>query len=178
MALVLLLVVVVFGGDDFLSRKDFPASMVFGSASSAYQVEGAALQDGRTPTIWDTFSHAGAYNGATGDEARMSLQIQEDVANSCLINGTPSHGINHMLHYITMIYQVLEDEYGVDGCQKIMYAGYFPPIILRKLDIPAYVLRQLFNRALHSSSIGIAVTHLLSDCTRESTSQLNMVLWD
>lgn len=80
LVLVLLPVVVVFGDDDFLSRKDFPASFVFGSGSSAYQVEGAALQDGRTPTIWDTFSHAGAYNGANGDVACDAYhKYKEDV---------------------------------------------------------------------------------------------------
>ncbi|KAF3442435.1 hypothetical protein FNV43_RR16351 [Rhamnella rubrinervis] len=54
------------------SRHDFPQNpnLVFGFATSAYQVEGAANQDGRTPSIWDTFSHAGqAAGGATGDVA-------------------------------------------------------------------------------------------------------------
>ncbi|XP_027365303.1 hydroxyisourate hydrolase-like [Abrus precatorius] len=39
-------------------RDDFPADFVFGSATSAYQVEGAANEDGRTPSIWDTYAHA------------------------------------------------------------------------------------------------------------------------
>ncbi|XP_024031929.1 beta-glucosidase 3 isoform X2 [Morus notabilis] len=39
-------------------RADFPAGFVFGAGSSAYQTEGAANQDGRTPSIWDTFAHA------------------------------------------------------------------------------------------------------------------------
>ncbi|KAK4338764.1 hypothetical protein RND71_043251 [Anisodus tanguticus] len=71
-------IVLVFGDD--LSRNDFPASFVFGSGSSAYQVEGAALEDGRTPSIWDTFSHAGAYNGANGDVAVDAYhKYKEDV---------------------------------------------------------------------------------------------------
>ncbi|XVF72621.1 hypothetical protein PTKIN_Ptkin12aG0135200 [Pterospermum kingtungense] len=51
------------------SRYDFPPGFVFGSATTAYQVEGAASEDGRTPSIWDTFAHAGYANGATGDVA-------------------------------------------------------------------------------------------------------------
>ncbi|WJZ90344.1 hypothetical protein VitviT2T_009494 [Vitis vinifera] len=49
------------------SRDDFPLDFIFGSGTSAYQVEGAAFQDGRTPSIWDTFTHAGQSHGATGD---------------------------------------------------------------------------------------------------------------
>ncbi|XWS31721.1 hypothetical protein CRYUN_Cryun23aG0100300 [Craigia yunnanensis] len=67
---------------DKYSRYDFPPGFVFGSATSAYQVEGAASKDGRTPSIWDTFAHSGCpgpkvsvsefkgyANGATGDVA-------------------------------------------------------------------------------------------------------------
>nr|DAD38078.1 TPA_asm: hypothetical protein HUJ06_008719 [Nelumbo nucifera] len=41
------------------SRDDFPSHFVFGAGTSAYQVEGAALEEGRTPSIWDTFAHSG-----------------------------------------------------------------------------------------------------------------------
>ncbi|XP_021754518.1 beta-glucosidase 44-like [Chenopodium quinoa] len=38
-----------------LSRKSFPKGFVFGTATSAYQVEGMAHKDGRGPSIWDEF---------------------------------------------------------------------------------------------------------------------------
>ncbi|XP_017978296.1 PREDICTED: beta-glucosidase 11 isoform X2 [Theobroma cacao] len=62
------LTVAVLSADTY-SRYDFPPGFIFGSATSAYQVEGAASEDGRTPSIWDTFTHAGYANGATGDIA-------------------------------------------------------------------------------------------------------------
>ncbi|XP_073129735.1 beta-glucosidase 6-like [Henckelia pumila] len=40
-----------------ISRRSFPEGFVFGTASSAYQYEGAVKEDGRGQTIWDTFAH-------------------------------------------------------------------------------------------------------------------------
>jgi len=35
----------------------FPSGFIWGTATSSYQVEGAASEDGRGASIWDTFSH-------------------------------------------------------------------------------------------------------------------------
>ncbi|MFI5952969.1 GH1 family beta-glucosidase [Cryptosporangium sp. NPDC051539] len=49
----------------------FPAEFVFGSATASYQIEGAVHEDGRGPSIWDTFSHTPGkvLDGDTGDVA-------------------------------------------------------------------------------------------------------------
>jgi beta-glucosidase len=39
------------------NRSLFPADFVWGTATSSYQIEGAVNEDGRGPSIWDTFSH-------------------------------------------------------------------------------------------------------------------------
>jgi beta-glucosidase len=49
----------------------FPPGFVLGTATAAYQIEGAATEEGRGPSIWDTFSHAPGRirGGDTGDVA-------------------------------------------------------------------------------------------------------------
>ena len=48
-----------------------PDGFTWGVATSAYQVEGAVAEDGRSPSIWDTFSHTPGKvaGGDTGDVA-------------------------------------------------------------------------------------------------------------
>ncbi|KAL1213268.1 Beta-glucosidase 10 [Cardamine amara subsp. amara] len=55
-----IIVVIVLGTSysDAFTRKDFPENFLFGAATSAYQWEGAVAEDGRTPSVWDTFSHS------------------------------------------------------------------------------------------------------------------------
>ncbi|MGW7067266.1 GH1 family beta-glucosidase [Streptomyces sp. NPDC054855] len=49
----------------------FPADFVFGAATASYQIEGAANEDGRGPSIWDTYCYTpGRVDGGdTGDVA-------------------------------------------------------------------------------------------------------------
>ncbi|MDR2895374.1 MAG: beta-glucosidase [Propionibacteriaceae bacterium] len=49
----------------------FAPDFIFGAATASYQIEGAAHEDGRGPSIWDTFSHTPGkvFAGDTGDIA-------------------------------------------------------------------------------------------------------------
>ncbi|MBW8485571.1 GH1 family beta-glucosidase [Actinomadura parmotrematis] len=61
----------------------FPEGFVWGAATAAYQIEGAAAEDGRTPSIWDTYSHTPGrvLDGDTGDVAADHYhRWREDVA--------------------------------------------------------------------------------------------------
>ena len=60
------------GTDDYRdSGLEFAPDFVIGSATASYQIEGAVHEDGRGPSIWDTFSHTPGKttNGDTGDVA-------------------------------------------------------------------------------------------------------------
>ena len=61
----------------------FPTDFVWGMATASYQIEGAVAEDGRTPSIWDTFSATpGAIlHGDTGEVACDHYhRMPEDVA--------------------------------------------------------------------------------------------------
>ncbi len=51
--------------------REFPAGFVWGTATAAYQIEGAVDEDGRAPSIWDTFCSVpgNIRNGDTGQVA-------------------------------------------------------------------------------------------------------------
>ena len=61
----------------------FPEGFAWGTATASYQIEGGVREGGRSPSIWDTFSHTpGAVrNGDTGDVADDHYhRYAEDVA--------------------------------------------------------------------------------------------------
>ena len=52
-------------------QRSIPSDLILGGATAAYQIEGAAAEDGRRPSIWDTFSRVpgAVIDGHTGDVA-------------------------------------------------------------------------------------------------------------
>ncbi|XP_012573127.1 cyanogenic beta-glucosidase-like isoform X2 [Cicer arietinum] len=64
-----------------LNRSSFPPDFVFGTASSAYQYEGAAREGGKGPSNWDTFTHKypeKIKDGSNGDVADDSYNRYKD----------------------------------------------------------------------------------------------------
>lgn len=66
-----------------MSIVKFPADMKWGTATASYQIEGATKEDGRGPSIWDTFCEipGKVVNGDSGEVACDSYhRVDEDVA--------------------------------------------------------------------------------------------------
>ena len=65
------------------TAREFPKDFFWGTATSSYQIEGAWNEDGKGPSIWDTFAHTPGkiVGGATGDVAVDHYhRYKEDVA--------------------------------------------------------------------------------------------------
>ncbi len=69
-------------GQPHAASLDYPKGFLWGCATASYQVEGGAQDDGRGPSVWDTFAHTPGktFHGDTGDVADDSYHLyKEDV---------------------------------------------------------------------------------------------------
>jgi beta-glucosidase len=65
------------------SNRTFPADFVWGAATAAYQIEGAAHEDRRGESVWDRFGATSGKvgNGDTGEIAcDFYHRVREDVS--------------------------------------------------------------------------------------------------
>ncbi|CAI0450271.1 unnamed protein product [Linum tenue] len=113
------------------NRRNFPPGFLFGTASSAYQYEGAAAEGGRGPSIWDTFTKIPGkiIDGSSGDVADDSYhRYKEDVKimksmgldayrfsiswSRILPNGKVSGGVNQegVTYYNNLINELLAND--------------------------------------------------------------------
>ncbi|HEX4309009.1 MAG TPA: GH1 family beta-glucosidase [Acidobacteriaceae bacterium] len=66
------------------SARSFPRDFIWGTATAAYQVEGAVHEDGRGPSVWDTYSHTPGktFQGQTADVTDdFYHRYKEDIAS-------------------------------------------------------------------------------------------------
>ncbi|XP_020108101.1 beta-glucosidase 22-like isoform X1 [Ananas comosus] len=150
-ALLLLLQLVLFSlqevglslhiGEVDFSKDQFPQDFVFGAGTSAYQVEGAANEDGRSPSIWDTFTHAGGMpDNSTGDVASDGYhKYKEDVK---LMAETGLEAYRFSISWSRLIPNGRGDvnpkgvEYYNNVIDELVKHGIEPHVSLYHLDLP------------------------------------------
>ncbi|HJR92869.1 MAG TPA: GH1 family beta-glucosidase [Acidimicrobiia bacterium] len=124
------------------TRRQFPADFRWGVAAAAYQIEGAVNEDGRGPSIWDTFSHTPGrtHGGDTGDVAADHYhRFEEDVT---LMAGL---GVNAYRFSISWS-RLLPDGFGDVNpagvefyrrlCERLLETGITPVATLYHWDLP------------------------------------------
>jgi beta-glucosidase len=124
----------------------FPPGFLWGSATASYQIEGAVREGGRTPSIWDTYSHTPGrvLNGETGDVADDHYhRFRSDVALMAEL-GLTSYRFSVAWPRITP--QVTADSLGPindegvgfysDLVDELLAHGITPSITLYHWDLP------------------------------------------
>jgi beta-glucosidase len=124
----------------------FPPGFLWGSATASYQIEGAVDEGGRTPSIWDTFSHTPGRveRGDTGDVADDHYhRFREDISIMVRL-GLASYRFSVSWPRITP--QVTADSLGPvnpegigfysDLVDALLAAGISPSITLYHWDLP------------------------------------------
>ena len=120
-------------------RKDF----IWGAATASYQIEGAAFEDGKGPSVWDRFSHepGKVLEGHTGDVAcdhyhrfkeDVRLMKEMGVKNYRFSISWPrllSQGVGEVNEQGVAFYNALIDE--------LLAAGIRPIVTLFHWDYPA-----------------------------------------
>ncbi|WRX18667.1 Glycoside hydrolase family 1 - like 10 [Theobroma cacao] len=90
------------------NRSSFPAGFTFGAGSAAYQIEGAALEDGKGPSVWDTFARKYPEGKLCGGVNPLGVQFYNNLIDDLLANG--------LKPFVTLLHfdhpQALEDDDG------------------------------------------------------------------
>ncbi|GLJ47289.1 hypothetical protein SUGI_0998620 [Cryptomeria japonica] len=108
------------------SRSGFPGGFIFGTASASYQYEGAAMEEARGPSIWDTYSHTPGKTakGNNGDVAvdeyhryKEDVKLMKDMGlDAYRFSISWSRILPYIKPFVTLFHwdlpQSLEDSYG------------------------------------------------------------------
>ena len=129
----------------------FPKGFMFGTATAAYQIEGAVTEGGRTPSIWDTFSHTGhTLNGDTGDVACDFYHRWEDDLKLVRDLGANAYRFSIGVPRIIPTPDGKANQEGLDFYDRIvdrlLEYGIDPIVTLYHWDLPQYLEDAWLNR--------------------------------
>ncbi len=129
-----------------MTRLPFPPPFRWGVATASYQIEGATKEDGRTPSIWDTFAATPGkvHGGHTGDVADDHYhRYVDDVA---IMKQLGIHSYRFSVAWPRITPQVTEDRLGPVNeagllfyarlVEELLAAGIMPVATLYHWDLP------------------------------------------
>ncbi len=124
------------------SRNDFPGDFLWGVATASYQVEGAANEDGREPSIWDTYSHTPGMvaHGHTGDVSTDHYHRNAEDATLMTRLGVTAYRFSIAWPRIIPAGTGKVNEQGIDYykrlIEELLGAGIEPVVTLYHWDLP------------------------------------------
>ncbi|HJQ02515.1 MAG TPA: family 1 glycosylhydrolase [Jatrophihabitans sp.] len=124
------------------SRLTFPAGFTWGSATAAYQIEGATHADGRLPSIWDVFCQLPGRiaNGDTGERACEHYHRLEADLDLMASLGLPSYRFSVSWPRVIPGGQGPVNQAGLDFYQRLvdglLRRGIIPLLTLYHWDLP------------------------------------------
>jgi len=122
---------------------EFPRSFLWGTATSAYQVEGSPLADGAGPSIWHRFSHTPnlVTDGATGDVACDHYRRYRDDVAIMRDLGTTAYRFSISWSRVLPSGRGAVNAAGLDFYERLvdalLGAGIEPMVTLYHWDLPA-----------------------------------------
>ncbi|MCH4209509.1 glycoside hydrolase family 1 protein [Bifidobacterium sp.] len=123
----------------------FPGDFLWGTATASYQVEGAIREDGRTPSIWDTFcEHPGTVaDGSSGEIACDQYhRYPEDIALMHEL-GVKAYRLSIAWPRIVPNADGAVNQLGIDHYRReldaLREAGIMPVVTLYHWDLPQYL---------------------------------------
>lgn len=122
------------------AMRGFPEGFVWGAATAAYQIEGAAAADGRSPSIWDVFSHAPGrvLAGDTGDHATGHYYRWREDVESMAALGIGAYRFS--ISWPRVLPEGRLNQRGVDFYSRLVDAlldrGIAPVVTLYHWDLP------------------------------------------
>jgi beta-glucosidase len=128
--------------------RALPPHFQWGVATAAYQIEGAHDEDGRGPSIWDTFSHTPGKvkNGDTGDIACDHYHRYRDDVALMAENGIPSYRFSISWPRILPEGQGRVEPRGLAFYDRLLdallQAGISPLVTLYHWDLPEALQRR------------------------------------
>ncbi|MFD2569594.1 GH1 family beta-glucosidase [Spirosoma soli] len=116
-----------------ISRHDFGPNFVWGTATAAYQIEGAVDRDGRGPSVWDTFCRQKG-KIKTGEHADVACEFYDRYASDLQIH--KELGFDAFRFSISWS-RILPDGFGPSQGGRINEAGlvYYDRLIDRCLTL-------------------------------------------
>jgi beta-glucosidase len=126
-----------------LQSREFPKGFVWGCATAAYQIEGAANEDGRKPSIWDVFAHTPGkiHNGDTGDVADDSYHLFKEDTRLMKDLGVAAYRLSIAWPRIFPDGKGQPNPLGLDHYQRVLDEllanGITPYVTLFHWDLPA-----------------------------------------